>query len=88
MLRVLSLLLRLIVRKSITPFSELVVSSPVLEGIIADARGEGYRSSAAIICLVSVVETLVSFDNSRGLVGYYRSLGGIVSCRSRRGSRG
>jgi hypothetical protein len=78
-LHVLSLLLALIVRKSINPFSELVVSSPVLEGIIADARGEGCRSSAIIICLVSVVETLVCFDDGRGLVGYYRSLGGIVS---------
>ena len=80
MLHVLPLLLALIVRKGITPFSELVVSSPVLEGIIADAGGEGSRSSAVIICLVSVVETLVGFDDGRGLVGYYRSLGGIVSC--------
>jgi hypothetical protein len=86
-LYVLSLLLAL-VRKSITRFSELMVSSPVLEGIIADAEGEGCRSSAVIICLVSVVETLVGFDDGRGLVGYYRSLGGIVSYRSRRGSGG
>ena len=88
MLYVLSLLLALIVRKSITPFTELVVSSPVLEGIIADAGGEGCRSSTVSICLVSVVETLVGFDDGRGLVGYYRSLVGIVSCRSRRGSGG
>jgi hypothetical protein len=68
--------------------ARVLVSSPVLEGIIADAGGEGCRSSAIIICLVSVVETLVGFDDGRGLVGYYRSLVGIVSCRSRRGSGG
>jgi hypothetical protein len=67
-LHVLPLLLALIVRKGITPFSELVVSSPVLEGIIADAGGEGSRSSAVIIWLVSVVETLVGFDDGRGFV--------------------
>jgi hypothetical protein len=87
-LYILPLLLALIVRKGITPFSKLMVSSPVLEGIIMDAEGEEYRSSIIIIYFISIVNTLVSFNDSRGLVGYYRSLGRIVSCRSRRGSGG
>ena len=77
MLYVLSLLLALIVWKSITPFTELVVSSPVLKGIIADTRGDRCCSSGNIICLVFVVETVVGFDDGRGLVSYYRSLVGL-----------
>jgi hypothetical protein len=50
-----------------------------------DARGEGCRYSTIIIYLVSIVETLISFNNSRGLVSYYRGLSRIMSYKLRRG---